>query len=112
MLVIGSLSSFMWFRSELETPYYGAQSGEVFIEIPRKANTGQIADLLVSSGILRNRLPFILYLRFTNLGRHIQAGEYRFADAATPTQIAQRLIRGDIYFRSVTVPEGLTVRYA
>jgi UPF0755 protein len=45
-----------------------------------------------------------------NLGRRIQAGEYLFSEASTPRQVARKLIRGEVYFRSVTVPEGLTAR--
>jgi UPF0755 protein len=108
VLLIAGLASVIWILSELDTPYYGAQPGEVFLEIPRHAGTNQVASILASSGILRQRLPFILYLRYTNLGRHIQAGEYRFAEPATPKQVVQRLIHGDVSFRSVTVPEGLT----
>ena len=96
------------FRSEIEKPFYGAATGEVYIEIPRYATSAQIADLLVNSGILRHRLPFLLYVRFNNLGRHIQAGEYRFAEAASPMEIAARLVKGDVSFRSITIPEGLT----
>ncbi len=108
LFVLASAAFAIWLRSELERTYYGANSSEVFLEIPRHANTNQVANLLADSGVLHSRLPLILYLRFTNLGRHIKAGEYRFAEPETPKQIAQRLIRGDITFRSITVPEGLT----
>jgi UPF0755 protein len=109
-VAIGLAASAIWFRTELQRPYYGAQSSETYIDIPRGMNTSQIAGLLVESGVLRSRLPFIVYLRYTGMGRRIQAGEYRFFRAATPKQIAQRLIQGDVYFRSITVPEGLTAR--
>jgi len=108
IIIIGLATLALWFQSELYRPYSSFPSQEIFLEIPRRANTGQIADLLVNSGILRHRLPFILYIRYKNLGRRIQAGEYRFADPATPVQVAQRLVRGDISFRSITIPEGLT----
>jgi UPF0755 protein len=52
----------------------------------------------------------MIYLRYKDLGRHIQAGEYRFYKAATPEEVTQRLVHGDVYFRSVTIPEGLTTR--
>jgi UPF0755 protein len=97
-----------WLLRELETPYYNAADYETYIDIPRGANSKQIADLLVSNGILHNRIPFIIYIRYYNLGRRIQSGEYKFDKPATPKQVAQRLIRGDVYFRSITVPEGLT----
>lgn len=99
-----------WLRSELERPYYGGPAGGAFVDIPRGANTGRIADLLIKSGILRYRMPFMLYLRCLDMGRRIQAGEYMFSEPSTPRQVAQRLIRGDVYFRSITIPEGLTAR--
>jgi UPF0755 protein len=100
----------IWIRIELKSPYYGASSSETFINIPRGAGTGRIATMLADQGILHASLPFKLYLRLFNLERRIQAGEYKFGEAATPIQIAQRLVRGDIYFRSITVPEGLTAK--
>jgi len=105
--VAGLAALGIWLGSELHAPYYG-RSGETFVEIPRGATTTEIADVLAKAGVLHSRLPFMLYLRYANMGRHIQAGEYRFSKAATPEQIAQRLARGDVYFRSITVPEGLT----
>jgi UPF0755 protein len=100
----------IWIRSEIRTRYYGNPAGETFLEIPRGANSEEVADLLLKNRILRNRLPFIIYLRYTKTGRHIKAGEYRFSEPATPAHIAQRLIRGDVYFRAITIPEGLTAR--
>jgi UPF0755 protein len=97
-------------RSELESPYYGARTSEVFVDIPRNSNSRQIADLLMGSGILYHRFPFLFYIRLKNLGRRIQAGEYRFAEPATPIQVAQRLVQGDISFRAITIPEGMTAR--
>jgi UPF0755 protein len=38
------------------------------------------------------------------------AGEYRFAEPARPSQIVRRLVQGDVYFRKLTIPEGLTAR--
>jgi UPF0755 protein len=106
--IIGLIAVGMWFFSELEKPYFSAHRDEVFVDIPRGANANEIAGLLTRAGILRHRFPFRIYLKYVNLGRFIQAGEYRFNQPATPKQIVQRLIRGDVYFRSITIPEGLT----
>jgi len=107
-IIIGISLFAVWFYMELETPYYTSTSDETFVEIPRGLDTGKISDLLVESGILRNRIPFIAYLRFTNNAGRIKAGEYRFTGLASPKQITQRLIRGDVYYRVITIPEGLT----
>jgi UPF0755 protein len=98
----------IWLHSELETPYYHCPGPEAFVDIPRGSSVTETADLLVHSGVLRGRLPFLLYLRYPNARRRIQAGEYRFVEAATPKQIAQRLAHGDVFYRSLTIPEGMT----
>ena len=99
-----------WFRWELATPYYGAESAETFVDIPHGAGTVAIADALVGARMLRHRLPFVLYVRWRGVARRLQAGEYRFEAPVRPADIVERMIRGDIYYRTVTIPEGLTAR--
>jgi len=94
--------------SELQRPYYNAGEDETFIYIPTGANAAKVAALLKEQGILHMQLPFRLWLRYNGLDRSLKAGEYRFSGGATPAQVAERLTRGDIYFRSITIPEGLT----
>jgi UPF0755 protein len=93
---------------ELQNPYYNAVEEETFVYIPPGANAARVAGLLKEQGILHTQLPFRLWLRHHGLDRSLKAGEYRFSDRATPGEVAERLTRGDTYFRSVTVPEGLT----
>jgi UPF0755 protein len=99
-----------WLFSELHRPYFGKPEGEVFVEIRRGANSSLIAQQLTDAGILRSRLPFIAYLRWSDLAGHLKAGEYRFAAPATPIEIAQRIASGDVYYLTVVIPEGLTAR--
>ncbi len=107
----GAASTFAWWlHRELHTPFYGAPEEAVLLEIPRGANSNEIADLLVEAKVLRSRLPFKLYLRRTGESRRLQAGEYRFAGPATPSELVRRLVKGDVYFLEVTIPEGLTAR--
>jgi peptidoglycan lytic transglycosylase G len=102
--------AFWWIRRELRTPYYGAGAPEALVAIPRGASSAAIATMLRDAGILRHRLPFMVHLRLTGAGRRLQAGEYRFDSPASPIEIADRLIRGDVFYLSVTIPEGLTAR--
>ncbi len=39
-------------------------------------------------------------------GRKLQAGEYQFARADTPSNILNRIARGDVFFYELVVPEG------
>lgn len=99
-----------WVDWELRTPYYGSLTAETFVDIPHGAAPGTIATALARAGVLHARLPFLLYVRWSNSTRRLQAGEYRFTSPAKPEQIVQRLMRGDVFYISVTVPEGLTTR--
>ncbi len=99
-----------WVAWELRTPYYGAATPEVYVDIPRGAGPGTIAETLTAAGVLHSRLPFLLLVRWNDEARRLQAGEYRFTSAQTPGQILQRLTHGDVFYVSVTIPEGLTAR--
>ncbi len=99
----------IWMRHEFYTPYYG-RSSETLVDIPHGAGTSQIAGLLVAEGILRHKLPFTLYVRWHRLSRSLRAGEYRFDAPARPAEVVRRLVRGDVYYRTLTIPEGLTAR--
>jgi UPF0755 protein len=108
-LLVTAAAFTFWLRYELATSFF-AGGAEVFVEIPRGSGTNAIAAALKAGGVLRHNLPFYLFVRWNRLGRHLRAGEYRFSSAATVSQVAQRLVQGDVFFRTVTVPEGLTAR--
>lgn len=107
LIVVAGLA---WTHAEMTAPYYGSNSPEVFVEIIGGAGAHAVAERLASAGVIKNRLPFEIYVRWTGMDRRLKAGEYRFSAAATPREVARRLVDGDIFFRSVTLPEGLTAR--
>jgi UPF0755 protein len=94
---------------QLHEPYRGFSDAEVFVEVPPGAPTGDIANRLAGAGVVTNALTFRLAVRMAQADRHLKAGEYRFADPATPDQIVARISRGDTYSKALTFPEGLTV---
>lgn len=80
---------------------------EIFVEIAPGTGSPGIARQLENAGVIRNRYAFMA-MRVWKRGT-LQAGEYRFVDEATMGHIYDRLRRGDIYFRVVTVPEGYNI---
>lgn len=106
IVVIGLL----WIHAEMTVPYFGSSSPEVFVEISGGAGAHAVAERLTDAGVIKSRLPFEIYVRWTGMDRRLKAGEYRFTTPATPPEVAQRIVDGDIFFHSVTLPEGLTAR--
>lgn len=81
-----------------------APPSETFVEIAPGMGSRQIAALLASRRVIRSKYAFDLW-RLARGGK-LQAGEYRFAGPANLLEVYDRLRRGDVYFRTVTIPEG------
>ncbi len=82
--------------------------GQKFVLLRPGFSTRRIAHELQSAGVIRSADAFVLW--HTLHRRHsLKAGEYLFEKAADGRQIHDRLVRGDVYYREVVVPEGFTV---
>jgi UPF0755 protein len=98
-----------WGRQRMQTPYRGFAGDEVFVEIEPGMGVGAIANRLAAAGVIPDRWTFRFAARLGGDDRSLQAGEYRFAEAATPQQVLGKIRAGETYKRPVTFPEGLTI---
>ena len=89
----------------LEAPY-GPQA-ETFVEIPAGVGTVGIARRLQEAGVIRSRFVFEVYREFA--GGTLRAGEYRFDHPARLAEIYRRIARGDVYTKTVVIPEGFNI---
>ncbi len=80
---------------------------ETFVDIPAGTTAVGIGSLLQQQGIIRSQYGFDL-LRAAHAGT-LKAGEYRFDTPAPLTEIYARLLKGDVYTRAVTIPEGFNI---
>ena len=87
------------------SPY--GPSTDTFVDIPPGTRATAVATLLRKSGIIRSRYAFAL-LRLTRNGT-FKAGEYRFDHPAPPAEVYARLIQGDVYTQTLTIPEGYNI---
>ncbi|NPV70724.1 MAG: endolytic transglycosylase MltG [Firmicutes bacterium] len=79
------------------------------VEVPQGATAGKIAEILESSGVIRNAFVFRLLAEYRGLDGKIRAGEYELNAAMSPAEILEYLVKGPILTRPFTVREGLTV---
>ena len=102
-LLLAAVITGYWFL----TPYRGFQP-DVFVDIAHGSSSSAIARQLESSGVVRSRWAF-LALHLLHPQAPLQAGEYHFEEPATPSQVFDKIRRGDIYFQEFTVPEGSNI---
>jgi UPF0755 protein len=81
---------------------------QTFVMLRPGFSTRHIAAALKSSGVIRSEQAFILW-HYLYQRRSLKAGEYLFEKAANLIDIEKRLQRGDVYHRTVVVPEGFTM---
>ncbi len=96
-------------RARAREPFRGYAGEEQFVEVPSGAGPRTIGARLVAAGVVRDDVTFRVALWLTGRARDLKAGEYRFAGPASAVQVAERIARGEIYTRPVTVREGLNI---
>jgi UPF0755 protein len=106
LVVIAVFAFAGWFAWALLTPV--EPSTETFVMLRPGYSTHRIAAELKVSGIIRSERAFILW-HYLHRGRSLKAGEYRFDQSRNMIDVHNRLARGDVYFRTVVVPEGFTM---
>ena len=109
VIVVAGGAVAWWYYAGVDRPYKGYDAPEVFVDIPTGAGSVAIAKRLADAGVVHDVASFRLALWLTGKGRRLQAGEYQFDRPVSARQVADKIARGDVYFRPITFPEGLTI---
>jgi UPF0755 protein len=97
--------AFFWYAKRQYTLSYNlSESQEILIK--RGAGLNQVASVLVSHHIVDNPYWFIFYARFYGLENKLKAGEYAFSGDISYAKVLNKLAKGEVIVRSVTIPEG------
>ena len=80
---------------------------ETFVELAPGSSTIQMGRQLEAAGVVRSQYAFDL-MRWVRR-RTLKAGEYRFDHPAPITEVYARISRGDVYTRTVVIPEGANI---
>lgn len=106
LVLIAALGFAGWFAWAVLTPTEPA--AKTFVMLHPGYSTHRIAAELKSAGVIRSERAFVLWHYF-HRRRSLKAGEYLFETPANIIDLQKRLGRGDVYFRTVIVPEGFTM---
>ena len=77
--------------------------------IEKGENLFLIAENLEKEGLIKSKCFFELHIFLKGTQANLQAGKYLLSPAMDVTEIAQKIISGDIAKIIVTIPEGFTV---
>ncbi|TDJ07821.1 MAG: endolytic transglycosylase MltG [Deltaproteobacteria bacterium] len=80
------------------------------VEIKKGESVKEISKKLQENKVILNDKLFILYVVFNKLQSSLKAGEYEFSKNITIKEVTDKLLRGEVKLRKVTIPEGLTVK--
>lgn len=104
ILLVISFTSYTLIFSSL------APEGTVKLQIQPGTGLHKIATDLQQKGVIRSALALKLLARWNQQSDRIQAGSYRFSQSASPGEILDRLVKGDVEKVSLTIPEGFTLQ--
>jgi UPF0755 protein len=93
----------LWFAWAALMPVKPAQT--TFVLLWPGWSTRHIATELHREGIIRSSTAFLI-LQYAEGMKTLKAGEYKFDEPVSAVDVWRRLVRGDVYGRTVVVPEG------
>lgn len=96
-----------WMDSQISRPYRGHRPEKVFVEIPHGTSRWNIAGILKSDDVIRNRLAFAI-LSYWHFRRPLEAGEYQIAEQMNSRQVFWMIVHGKVYVHVIVIPEGWT----
>ena len=80
----------------------------VSVTIVPGSSTSTIAKHLATNKLIRSPLAFKLAVRYRGIGTQLRAGTYELSRDMSLTRILDELKKGQIEYKTFTVPEGIT----
>lgn len=109
VLILIGLGFIAWCAFQLGTPNKGFTEEIKIVDIPRGTRLVGIAEILQQAGIIHHRRAFIVAMAIERRKSVIRAGEYRFDRPLSEFQVIRKLLRGEVHYHQVTVPEGSNI---
>jgi UPF0755 protein len=87
-----------------------AEDESVHVTVEQGDSMTRIIRRLGEAKVIEDGTGLLILGKLSGKDREIPAGRYSFKKGITLYAIFSKLIRGDVAFREVTIPEGLTIR--
>lgn len=107
ILLLLILAAAGWLAWALLLPIH--PSAQQFVLLRPGLSSRHIADELQRQGVINSARAFLLFHYLATPGSSLKAGEYKFDAASNAVQVHERVIRGDVFKHTVTIPEGYNI---
>jgi len=104
LLLLSGAFGFLWLERQFNLRKTLLSAVEV--TVPKGAGTAQTASILAENGVIADARLFMLFARLNGIAGKIKAGEYLFFGDVTLKEAAEKLVKGEVIVRSLTIPEG------
>jgi UPF0755 protein len=91
----------------VRVPYRGFTEPAKDVEVRKGQRTSVILRHLQQAGVVRDAYIPLIYIKVARHGESIKAGIYEFTKPMSAADVIDKMIRGDVILRAVTVREGL-----
>ena len=96
---------FMW--RALQSPHKGYPEAKKRVEVRKGQRTSAILRELTAEGVLRDEYVPLVYMKLLRNRDSLKAGVYEFDKPLSAADVIEKLVKGDVVLRTVTVREGL-----
>ena len=92
----------------IEAGMYYVSETEKIVVVDKGTTSTMVARKLFIEGVISHPLLFRIVARIKGLDKTLKAGEYLFASHISLIEVIEQMAKGEIMYRKITLPEGLT----
>src|SRR5688572_27280480 len=109
LIVAGGVVFFIHVRHRVFMPYKGYSGSKIAVTVPPGSSVNAISNMLHQKGVI----PHPWYLKgifiWKKTAGQSKAGDYAFDHPMSPWDVYEKLMKGEMTYTVVTIPEGSNV---
>ncbi|HYK04603.1 MAG TPA: endolytic transglycosylase MltG [Thermoanaerobaculia bacterium] len=96
-----------FFWRAMRAPYKGYAEPSTRVEVRRGQRTATILEQMQKAGVLRDQWIPLVYMQLLRRNDSLKAGVYEFRKPLSAVEVVDKLVRGEVVLKTITVREGL-----
>jgi len=96
-----------FFWRAMRTPYKGYTEPSTRVEVRRGQRTATILQQMQKAGVVRDQWIPLVYMQLLRRNDSLKAGVYEFTKPLSAVEVVDKLVRGEVVLKTITVREGL-----